>query len=230
MTARLVVLAAAIAAVALAVVPAAGATDECRGLNPCVSVSGPWVVVPGGSGIPREQTQYQLTCPTGYVVAGLDAELNDPAIDLAFLGTSGSPVSPGVSTSRTVVFVASNVGARPSAPVFRPHVGCIPTAGGGRRTPTGRAAVGPPGHPTVRRVVAARVSGTRRIVVACKAGERLVSWYASRGFATAAPPPPALVASLTTAARLSAGRIEVVARARRGQGPVQVGAVCAGGK
>ena len=42
----------------------AGATNECRGLNPCVPVAGPWVVVPVGHGASRPQVQYQLTCPT----------------------------------------------------------------------------------------------------------------------------------------------------------------------
>ena len=38
---------------ALAVVPTAGATNECRGLNPCVKVAGPWVVVPTTRTVPR---------------------------------------------------------------------------------------------------------------------------------------------------------------------------------
>jgi hypothetical protein len=95
---------------ALTVAPSAGATNECRGLNPCVPVAGPWVVVPTARTLPRPQAQYQLTCPRGFVVAGIDAQLSDQAIDLAFLGTSGTPVSPGVTTSRSIVFVASYVG------------------------------------------------------------------------------------------------------------------------
>ena len=141
--------------------------------------------------------QYQLTCPRGYVVAGIDAELTDRAIDVSFLGSSGSPVSPGITTSRTVVFVATYVGTGARAPTFRPHAGCVPATGGGQRTPTGRRApIFPPGHPTVRRVTTGRVTATSAIVAACQAGERLVAWYSARGFATPAPPAPALVASL----------------------------------
>ena len=51
-------------AVTLTLVSPAGATNECRGLNPCVAVAGPWVVVPPSG----EKTQYQLTCPRGYAV------------------------------------------------------------------------------------------------------------------------------------------------------------------
>jgi hypothetical protein len=216
---------------ALTVAPSAGAaTNECRGLNPCVPVAGPWVVVPTAATVPRPQAQYQLTCPRGFVVAGIDAELSDQAIDLAFLGTSGTPVSPGVTTSRSIVFVASYVGGRPRAPTFRPHIGCIPASGGGSRTPTAVRAVTPPGHPTTRRVVTARVRGQSTVDTACRADERLVGWYLARGFATAAPPAPAVVASLYTKTTVSRNAVSVVARAGRGQGIVQLAAICAGGK
>jgi hypothetical protein len=212
---------------ALTVAPSAGATNECRGLNPCVPVAGPWVVVPTTRTVARPQVQYQLTCPRGFVVAGIDAELSDQAIDLAFLGTSGTPVSPGVTTSRSIVFLASYVGERPRAPTFRPHIGCVPASGGGTRTPTAVRAVTPPGHPTTRRVVTGRVRGESTVGAACHADERLVGWYVARGFATATPPAPALVASLHVKTTVS--RNAVSAHARGGQGIVQLGAICAGG-
>jgi hypothetical protein len=215
---------------ALTVAPSAGATNECRGLNPCVPVAGPWVVVPTASTLPRPQAQYQLTCPRGFVVAGIDAELSDQAIDLAFLGTSGTPVSPGISTQRSLVFVATYVGTAARPPSFRPHVGCIPASGGGTRTPTAVRAVTPPGHPTTRRVVTGRVRSESTIDTACHADERLVGWYLTRGFATAAPPGPALVASLHVKPTVSRSSVSVQARAGSGQGIVQVGAICAGGK
>jgi hypothetical protein len=230
MTVPRLVLAGGLAAAALTVAAPASATNECRGLDVCVAVAGPWVVVPGAPALPRVKTQYQLSCPRGFVVGGTDAELTDKAIDLTFLGASGSPVSPGVTTSRTLVFVGAYTGTSARTPTFRPHIGCVPTMGGGRRTPTGVSAVTPPGMPTVRRVVTARVDGTRRIVASCRANERLVDWYASRAFATADPPPEALVASLFVTARVAGEAAIAVARARRGRGIVQVAAVCAGGE
>ena len=215
---------------ALVATSSAGATNECRGLNPCVRVAGPWVVVPTGRNIPRPQVQYQLTCPRRFIVGGMDAELTDPAIDLSFIGSSGSPVSPGVTTSRTAVFVAWYVGDRPRAPTFRPHIGCIPAAGGGTRTPTGVRAVTPPGHPSTRRVVTGRVRGESRLVAGCHADERMVGWYSARGFATPAPPDPGLVASLYTRTSVTRSSVSVLARAGRGEGIVQVGAICAGGR
>lgn len=227
---RLLVLAGSLAAAAAVTATPAGATNECRGLNPCVPVAGPWVVVPTSRSVPRHQVQYQLTCPRGFVVAGLDAELSDGAIDLAFLGTSGSPVSPGISTGRAVAFVASFVGEGARAPTFRPHIGCIPATGAGQRTPTGVAATVPPGLPTTRRVRTVRASSARRVVVACRTDERLVAWYTARGFSTPEPPLPALVASLSATGRAEGDRVVVAVRARRGRGVVQVAAVCAGGR
>jgi len=212
------------AAAALAVVPTAGATNECRGLNPCVPISGPWVVVPA-----KGEVQYQLTCPKGYVVAGLDAELTDPQIDLTFLGTSGSPVGPGVSTSQTVVFVAAYVGTKRAPVTYRPHAGCVPGGGGGSRTPTGVRKITPPGKPTTRRVVTRRVSLEDSIVVSCKGGERLVAWHLARGFGSVNPPTPALISSLVVRPQVQGKRVSVDIRARQGQGIVQVAAVCAGG-
>ncbi len=214
---------------ALTMAPTAGATNECRGLNPCVRVAGPWVVVPTARSLPRQQVQYQLTCPRRFIVGGMDAELTDRAIDVSFIGSSGAPVSPGVTTSRSVVFVASYVGDRPQAPTFRPHIGCIPASGGGTRTPTGVRAVTPPGHPTVRRVVTGRVSDETTLGRACRPDERMIAWYTARGFATPTPPGPALIASLHTKPSVGKNSVVVVARAERGQGIVQVGVVCAAG-
>jgi len=224
---RWLVPAAVLAAAALAVAPTAGATNECRALNPCVAVAGPWVVVPAGLGVPRAPAQFQLSCPRGWVVGGTDAELSDGAIDLAYLGASGAPVSPGITTSRTLVFVGRYTGTGRGAPTFRPHIGCVPTSGGGRRTPTG---VVPPGRPTVRRVVTARVTAPRRVVAACRSDERLVDWYATRAFATPAPPAAALVAGLSLSARTNGESVVAVARSGRAPGMVQVAAVCAGGR
>jgi hypothetical protein len=226
--------AALLAAVVLGALAAAGtssaATRECQGLNPCVPVAGPWVVVPTSKSLPRPQVQYQLTCPKGFVVAGLDAELSDQAIDLSFLGASGAPVSPGVTTSQTVVFVASYVGTTPKAPTFRPHAGCVPASGGGSRTPTAYHAIVPPGHPTIRRVKTRRVAVEDSMIVSCRPDERLVDWHLARAFATPAPPDPALVATLHVRGQAAGRQVVVDIQALHGQGIVQVAAVCAGGK
>jgi hypothetical protein len=227
---RTLVIFALIAAALAAHIDTAGATSECRGFLTCVPVAGPWVVVPVSARTPRPQVQYQLTCPRGFIVGGVDAELTDRAIDVWFLGSSGSPVAPGRTTSRTIVFVATYVGEGARAPTFRPHAGCIPGRGGGRRTPTSVTKVVPPGKPTVRRVRTYRITTPRAVAVGCRRDERLVAAYSANGFRTAKPPSPALVASLSTHAAIARDHIVVSARGGEGHGVVQVAAVCAGGK
>jgi hypothetical protein len=191
-------------------------------------------VVPVARGVPRPQVQFQLTCPRGYIVGGVDAELTDRGIDLSFLGRSGSPVNPGITTSRTVVFVATWVGAAAKAPTFRPHAGCVPARGGGRRTPT-IVGVVPPGEPTVRHVRSVRIAAgtSRRLTQACARGERLVDAHRALGFFTARPPTQALVASVSASQHVRGNAVVVTARGGRAirgvRAVVQIAAVCTGG-
>jgi hypothetical protein len=211
----------------------AGATNECAGLQVCVPVAGPWVVVPTSSGTTRPSVEYQVSCPKGFVVGGTDVEVSDRAIDVSFLGLSGSPVNPGVTTARAVVFVASYVGQKATAPTFRPHVGCLPSSGGGGRMPT---AAHPLllGQPTVRRAREVRLApGSRTVAQACSKGERVVGGWSAVGFYQATPPSPALVGAVRVERTVGPGK--VVARAASGRqvsavhAALQVGAVCAGG-
>ena len=206
----------------------AGATSECRGLQVCVRVAGPWVVVPAA----RAPAQFQLSCPRGFVVGGLDAELSDRAIDIDFLGLVGSPVNPGVTTTRSVVFRGVYTGTGVGPTTYRPHVGCIPTAGGGSGpVPYRRLQAFPPGRPTIRRVRTVRLRvGVNRAVAACGRGERLISGWHSVGVYNASPPDAAVLAGISTAQRRVGNA--VVARVRLTasmRAVVQVGAVCGGG-
>jgi len=221
----------AVLASALAVALPAGGANECDGLMVCVPVAGPWVVVPTSGSVPRPRVEYQLTCPRGHVVGGLDARLSERAIDVGFLGTLGSPVNPGITTSRSVVFFATYVGASARAPSFKPFIGCMPGAGGGSRVPTS-ATVVRPGRPTIRRVKTVRVrQGATTVTRRCTARERLVGASHAFGFSTRTPPSQSLVAGLS-ADQSVRGR-EVVVRVRADaeladvRAVVQVHAVCA---
>jgi hypothetical protein len=185
---------------------AAGATNECKGLQVCVPVVGPWVVAPAAG------AEFQLDCPKRFVVGGLDAELSARAIDVGFSGGLGSPVNPGITTSGSAVFLGRFVG-RGAGGSFRPHIGCIPASGGGRRTPTALH-VFKPGHPTVRVVEELPVSpGTRRLTVSCGPGRRLVRATNAVGFYTFTPPPAPLVADLQVRQVVHAGVVRVTAHA-----------------
>ena len=229
----LVLLAAAVPALAASVPTAAAATNECRGLQVCVPIAGPWVVVPTARTVPRPTVRFQLSCPQGHVVGGLDAELTDRSIDVGFAARLGSPVNPGISTERTALFSATYVGTTARVASFRPHLGCIPSAGGGGRIPTALSAVFPPGEPTVRRVATVRVQAgeIRTVVRRCRPGERLVDGWHALAFRSGTPPTAEQVAGLGATRSLRGNR--VTASARGGfalaaiRGVVQVGAICA---
>jgi hypothetical protein len=234
-----VVLVMAVAAVAARAAPA-GATNECKGLQVCVRVAGPWVVVPAAQGSARPSVEFQLSCPRGFIVGGLDAELSDRVIDVSFVAKIGSPVNPGISTSRAAVFVATYTGGSPRASTFRPHIGCIPTSGGGGgpvpyRTTALASAAFPPGQPTSRRVRTLRLhaGATQTAVRACAGGERLVHGWHAVGFYTAGAPTADLVRSVVARHNVSRGRVTATVRtgveARGVRAILQVGAVCAGG-
>jgi hypothetical protein len=221
---------AAVCAVLAAGAARAAPTNECRGLQVCVRVVGPWVVVPAS----HARVEFQLACPRRYLVGGLDAELSDPAVDISFLGKLGAPVAPGITTSRTAVFVARFVGSTRRTVTFRPHLGCVPASGGGGGIPTAR--IVRPGQPAVRRVRTLRVvpGRSRAVAAGCASAERLIAGSHAVGFYTAKPPAARLVAGVATRQRLSRGHVVVGARGSLALGRVraivQVSAICAGGK
>ena len=232
----------AVAGAALVVgVSPALSTNECKGLQICLRVAGPWVVVPGTTSTPRPTVSYQLSCPRGFIVGGLDAELSDRAIDVGFRGALGSPVNPGITTARAALFDATFTGRTARAVSFRPHLGCIPTSGGsGGPQPflqpsAANAAAFAPGRPTVRRVsnVTLRAGSVQTVVRTCAAGEHVVSGWHAVGFYTTSAPSAALITSVATSRTVRNGRVTV--RVRTGfalagvRAVVQVGAVCAGG-
>jgi hypothetical protein len=222
---RLLVLAVVAAGFGAAPTPAF-ATDECRGLQQCVPVHGPWVVVPTANTIPRPRVEWQLTCPRGHVAAGLDAELSDRAIDVGFLGQIGAPITPGVVSSRTIVFWASYVGATARAPSFRPHVGCMPGGGGGR-IPTAFK----PGRPTVRRVAQNEIPpGRSAAAKTCLRNETLVGASHAFGFFMRRTPSASLIESVAGRQRVSGRRVNVLVTAdveiASVQAVVQVHAIC----
>lgn len=207
-------LAVALAAVAVLATPA-GAADECDGLQICVSVPGPWVVVPASTGSSRQRVEYQLTCPKGYVVGGLDARLSVRAIDVSFLGKLGSPVNPGISTTRSAVFVATYAGRSDRGPTFKPFIGCMPMAGGGSRVPTsaGASTVFKPVQSVTRRVSTVRVRpGSATVVQRCLRGERVIGGSYAFGFATRTPPSASLVSSVSGAQAVGDRTVTVTVR------------------
>jgi hypothetical protein len=197
----------------------------------CVPRVGPWVVVPIGSAVPRPQARWQLSCPKGYLVGGLDAELTHRALDVTFTGTLGSPVNPGVTTSHAAVFTGSYVGRTAASPSFRPHIGCMPAAGSGGRVPTvfGGARAG---RPVTWRVQTVRVRpGSASVSASCLRRERLVDAGYAFGFYMRQPPTASLIgdvsASLATRGNRVVTQVRGNAEITAVRAVVQVQAVCA---
>jgi hypothetical protein len=224
-------------AVALVVLAVAGlsavpaeAADECAGLRVCLPVAGPWVVVPAGG------VEYELSCPlSGYIVAGTDARIATADVDVTFGAELGSPVGPGVTTSRSVVFRAVRTADAATASSFRPFIGCIPTRGGGGRALTSVAASGAgirPTRPTRSAVVTAPIRRTTQIVkVTCPGGTRLVASTHAVAFRRVVPPSAALANGVTIVRSVAndavVGRVTASAAAIAAKAEVQVRAVCA---
>ena len=170
-------------AVAAAFAPAGSATNECRGIQQCIPVAGPWVVVPA-----HGHVQFLLSCPHGKsIVGGLDAQVTSRDVRVGFDARIGAPVSPGVSTTRYAVFTAVSTGSKVQA--FQPLLGCVPTQGGGGRS-TVSAAVTPPGPSLEYRSNVAVVGpGTVRFArVSCLPSEKLVGSWHALAFRTKKPP------------------------------------------
>jgi hypothetical protein len=222
---RLVVLITVGAACAIVAAPAY-ATTECRGLQVCVPVAGPWVLASPG------RIEFQLACPKRFVVGGLDAELSRRGIEIGFVGNLGSPVNPGITTSKEAVFLGRLVLGRDPAASFRPHIGCVPASGGGQRSPTAYHAF-KPGKPSARRVSEYAVipGRTRHYVKGCAHNERLVAATHAIGFFGNSPPPASLAGSVHVVQSIHAGRVAVAIRATRAiagaRAVVQVDLVCA---
>ena len=150
-----------------------------------------------------------------HVVGGLDARLSIRAIDVGFIGTLGSPVNPGITTSRSVVFLGTYVGRSADAATFRPFIGCMPV--GGRRLARSDLGLAAPSRearhpPREDRPRPAR--GRRRSRSAVRSGERLVGGSHAFGFATRTPPSASLVAGVSGSQAIS-GRERRRPRARR---------------
>ena len=217
---RLVVVAMLLAAGWVAVMGDAGearAANECRGLQTCLPVTGPWVAIPGPTGAGGSTVVWEMRCPLrGYIVAGIDARVSDRAIDVSIRGENGAPVSPGVTTGREVVFTAVYTGGVSRATSFQPFIGCIPTSGGGARGETAvrHSAAYAPVRALDRRVVRKRlVSGASvRAVGRCPAGTRLLGASHAFAFRTEAEPGATLLRAVSVRRTVAGRTVTAVAR------------------
>lgn len=213
-------------------VPASSAADECKGLQVCIPVAGPWVAIPAG-GAPVI-ANWRLVCPEG-VVGGVDARVSEPTVAVEFPGRIGSPVNPGITTTKTLVFQGTYAGRARKRTSYQPFIGCIPASGGGSRTPTALAPAADikPGEPITVRAKTLRVEAGKlaRVTLACRPGERLLRTSHSVGLYTTGVPTAQQLAAVHVVRARRGGKV-LVSATRRGLDPavraeVQVLAECA---
>jgi hypothetical protein len=139
-------------------------------------------------------------------------------------------VNPGITTTGSAVFLGRFLGSRGIAS-FRPHIGCVPSSGGGQRTPTAYHAF-KPGKPTVRVVKQLSVlpTLTTHLVVRCTANQRLVRATYAVGFNTASPPNAGTAKGVHVKQSVRSGIVRVTAHGALGTPGgtiVQVDLTCA---
>jgi hypothetical protein len=220
------------------------AADECRGLQVCLPVEGPWVAIGAPEGPEPPATEYVLQCPLrNYVVAGIDARVSDRAVDVSFRGETGSPVGPGTTTGRLVVFTGVYAGRGTAPTSFRPFIGCVPLSGGGGQSQTSVGASGErrlaafrPARPVERAFTNVRLrGGAQQVAVArCPRGGRVLRGTHAVAFRTAREPSAALVRGVSVTRVVRADRVVATARLERPvpagiRVEVQVQAVCTRG-
>jgi len=229
-------LVAAAATLVVLAAPSARAADECRGLQVCIPVPGPWVAVPPGDADARfPQRSWHMKCPEGSIVGGVDARLTHRTVDMTFSGLLGSPVNPGITTREEVVFTGTYTGAASRPTGFRPFIGCVPTAGGGRiPTAVYAPAAVKPGRPTRLRVrTVSFVNAVAEVTHGCNRGERLVSSTHAVAFRSRREPSVTQLAGVQSELVVRAGRLVASATltgAARGiRAKLQIQAVCTRG-
>jgi hypothetical protein len=225
----------AVLGAAAALLPArADAARECQGLQVCIPIAGPWVVVAKPTVAGRlSRVEYELRCRPGSIVGGTDAVVTDPGLDVIFLGSLGSPVAPGVTTRATALFVGSYVGAQRRPSAFRPYLGCVPTTGGGGRSTTAFQAR-PPGEPLLRRTrdVVLRAGRPQSFSTRCGPSEQLTGSGYAVAFRGEAAPAIEWMDDVRVVQREVDGRVVVTAARgfavpRSARVEVQVQALCA---
>ena len=229
---RAAVVMGALLAVLAVNVPAGSAADECKGLQVCIPVAGPWVAIPAG-GAPVI-ANWRLVCPEG-VVGGVDARVSEANVAVEFPGRIGSPVNPGITTTKMLVFQGTYAGRAHRRTAYQPFIGCIPASGGGSRTPTALtpAADIKPGQPITVRAKTLTVEDGKlaRTTLACLPGERLLRSSHSVGLYTPVVPTAQQLAAVHVVRARRGGKL-LVSATRRGLDPglraeVQVLAECA---
>jgi hypothetical protein len=219
-----IAVASAVVALAAAIASGAGATTECAGVQTCIDVPGPWVVVPANA-----EAKFLLECPRRQgTVVGVDSLASSRDIHVTFDGLLGGPVGPGKTTGSYAFF--RGVAGHHKLGLFEPRIGCAPPPNGGPQTTAFQLTPAGPPLDIAAATLPVAPGTVRHLTLGCVHGESLVdSWDA-----TAFPEPvsPALAGAVQVQRTVSGGQISVKIIAsetlpRAAHALVQIGVRCA---
>ena len=216
--------------------------QECHNVHNCLSVIGPWVVVPANG-----QATFLLTCPNGRTssfvgpksgfVGGTDTRASSPNVRVWFDGQIGAPIGQSITTGHFLLFHGVTTNGKPGS--FEPVIGCITLQAqtNSRSTVSARRAAALPGtpagtpldlHARILELVAGSVlSRTTR----CLPNEKLVGSWTTLAFAGISPPSLSHVSAVTIKATVAGDAVTAVVSTDRSLpftplAEVQVGAEC----
>ena len=215
-------------------------TKECSSVPSCVSVTGPWVVVPA-----HGEVTYLVSCPNRikFLTGGTDAQASSDDIRVWWDGPLGAPLgtplhreSPTSNAGTVLLFHAvSNDGRMGS---FQPSLGCIKLQDLTKRSTLSArvVAAGPAVTPSAALDLRAKqvLLGPGLTLTAkssCVRKEKIVgSWY-SLAFETPKPPDLSHVGAVSVETRVRDNAVVAVIRTQDSlpeppQAEVQVGAMC----
>ena len=224
------------AALALNVAAGAAAADECSGLQVCIPVAGPWVVIPPPGGAVRDG-DLAARVPAGHRRRSRCAGQRGSG-RRRVPRAARQPRQPRASRRPArSLFKGTYAGRARRATSYRPYIGCIPGGGGGPRTPMAfsRASAVKPGQPITMRVDrrSASTPGTlARTTLACRRGERLLRQRRTASGSTRRCARRAAQLAAVRVVRVRRGGHVLVSATRRGlaadvRAVVQVQAECA---
>lgn len=219
--------------------------QECHNVKNCLSVIGPWVVVPA-----KGQATFLLECPKrrnngflggpnsrGYV-GGTDTRASSANVHVWFDGQIGAPIRQSVTTGNFLLFHAVTINGKPGS--FEPVIGCITLQAqtNGRSTVSARQAADVPGTSAgvpldLRARLLVLVPGSVLTKTArCLTNEKLVGSWTALAFAQTRPPSLRHVSAVKIKTVVAGKKVTAVVGTDASLplvplAEVQVGAVCA---
>ena len=222
--------------------------QECHEVHNCLSVIGPWVVVPANG-----QASFLLTCPNGHAsgivpnsglvgpksgfVGGTDTRASSPNVRVWFDGQIGAPIGQSITTGHFLLFHGVTTNGKPGS--FEPVIGCatLQAQTNTRSTVSARRAAALPGtpagtpldlHARILELVAGSVL-TR--ITKCPPKENLVGSWTTLAFAGSTPPNLSHTNAVTIKATVAGNAVTAVVSTDRSLpfvplAEVQVGAEC----